>query len=71
MAVDARGDPAVRVGALHRIGDQLGINPETQRNGVTQAEIDAGERPGTSTSDAQRIVEPDRENREPAPAGTP
>ena len=64
MAVDARRDPATRVGALRRIGDQLGINPETLRNWVTQAEVDAGERPGTSTSDAQRLAELEREVRE-------
>ena len=26
LAVDARRDPAIRTGALKRIGDQLGIN---------------------------------------------
>ncbi len=64
MAVDARRDPVTRKGALARIGQQLGINPETLRNWVTQAEVDAGERPGTTTSDAQRLAELERENRE-------
>jgi transposase len=64
MAVEARRDPATRTGALRRIGDQLGINPETLRNWVTQAEIDGGDRPGTTTSDAQRLAELERENRE-------
>ena len=64
MAVEARRDPATRVGALRRIGDQLGINPGTLRNWVTQAEVDAGERPGTSTSDVQRLAELEREVRE-------
>ncbi|WP_255491580.1 transposase [Actinotalea sp. JY-7876] len=64
MAVDARRDPATRVGALRRIADQLGINPETLRNWVTQAEVDAGDRPGTTTSDALRLAELERENRE-------
>ncbi len=52
MAVDARRDPATRTGALRRVGEQLGINPETLRNWVTQAEIDDGDRPGTTTDDA-------------------
>jgi transposase len=64
MAVEARRDPATRTGALRRIGDQLGINPETLRNWVIQAEIDGGDRPGTTTSDAQRLAELERENRE-------
>ena len=64
LAVDARRDPATRPGALARIGKQLGINPETLRNWVTQAEIDGGVRPGTTTDDAQRLIELERENRE-------
>ena len=64
MAVDARRDPVTRPGALKRVGAQLGINPETLRNWVTQAEIDAGDRPGTTTDDAARLAELERENRE-------
>ena len=36
LAVDARKDPASRLGALARIRGQLGINAETLRNWVTQ-----------------------------------
>src|SRR4051795_11761564 len=64
MAVEARRDPATRPGALARIGQQLGINPETLRNWVTQAEIDEGTRPGTTTAEAAKIAELERENRE-------
>ena len=64
MSVDARRDPATRSGALNRIGEQLGINPETLRNWVIQAEIDAGHRPGTTTDDATRLAELEREVRE-------
>lgn len=46
------------------IGEQLGINPETLRGWVQQAEIDAGDRPRTMSSDAQRLVEIEREVRE-------
>jgi transposase len=46
------------------VADQLGVNRETLRNWVKQAEIDGGKRPGTSTVDAQRIVELEREVRE-------
>lgn len=64
MAVDLRRDPGTRKGAVARVGEQLGINPETLRGWVNQAEIDAGDRPGTTTSDAQRLAELERENRE-------
>jgi transposase len=64
LALDARKDPASRPGACARIGEQLGINPETLRGWVSQAEVDAGSRPGTTTSDAQRVGELERENRE-------
>ncbi|MCT1724219.1 MULTISPECIES: IS3 family transposase [Kocuria] len=64
MAVEARRDPATKAGALARIGQQLGINPETLRNWVRQAEVDEGYRPGTTTDDAQRLAELEREVRE-------
>jgi transposase len=64
MAVDLRRDPATRAGALKRVGEQLGINPETLRHWVGQAEIDEGHRPGVTTAEAQRIAELERENRE-------
>src|SRR5690349_16078262 len=51
-------------GELARIGRQLGVHPEALRSWVKQAEIDGGERPGTTTGDKQRIAELERENRE-------
>jgi len=48
---------------LHHVtGLDLGIGAETLRNWVKRAEIDSGERPGTSSDDAQRIAELEREN---------
>ena len=64
MAVDARRDPASATGAIKRIADQLGVHPEALRTWVRQAEIDGGLRPGTTTDDATRIVELEREVRE-------
>ena len=64
LAVEARQDPATRDGALTRIGRELGINPETLRNWVTQAEVDDGVRAGRTTSDAERIAQLERDNRE-------
>src|SRR5215218_924535 len=64
LAVEARRDPATRTGALRRVGEQLGINPETLRNWVAQAEVDQGHRPGVTSAEAQRIAELEREVRE-------
>jgi transposase len=51
-------------GELARVGRQLGVHPEALRGWVKQAEIDGGERPGTTTGDKQRIFELEREVRE-------
>jgi transposase len=40
------------------------MHPETLRNWVRQAEIDGGVRPGTTTTDAERIAKLEQENRE-------
>jgi len=57
LALDAGKSPASRAGACRRIGEQLGINQETLRGWVTQAEVDAGTRTGTTTADAARLAE--------------
>jgi transposase len=64
MVFETREQTGQRKGALARVGEQLGINPETLRNWVNQAEVDGGRRPGTSTDDRQRIAELEREVRE-------
>src|SRR6059058_4548096 len=53
-----------RSGAIAGVAAKLGINRETLRNWVRQDEVDAGQRPGTTSGDAQRIAELERENRE-------
>lgn len=63
LAMDARKDPGSTRGAIKRVADQLGIHPEALRNWVRQAEIDDGVRAGTTTDDAQRLAELERENR--------
>ena len=64
LAVEARQDRARRAGALQRIGEQLGINPETLRGWVRQAERDQGKRPGPTTDEQERIKALEREVRE-------
>lgn len=64
LTLDARQDPASRPGACTRIGEQFGINAETLRGWVMQAEVDAGARPGTTTGDSAKLAELERENHE-------
>jgi transposase len=53
-----------RHGVVTRVAVQLGLGSETLRHWVKQAEIDTGQRPGTTTTDQQRIAELEKENRE-------
>ena len=71
MTLDARQDPASRPSACRRIGEQLGINPETLRGWVIQAEVDAGARPGATTAEAARLGELEREDATPGSDGRP
>ena len=52
------------VGVIRRIAGSLGVHPEALRTWGKKAETDAGERPGTTSSDAERIVALERQVRE-------
>jgi transposase len=64
MVLEIRARDGKGRGELARVGRQLGVHPEALRGWVRQAEIDNGTRPGTTTDDAARIVELEREVRE-------
>ena len=64
MVFEIREESGQQQGAVARVADRLGVNRETLRNWVRQAEVDGGKRPGTSAVDAQRVAELERENRE-------
>ena len=64
MVFAVRKESGQRLGSIKSVADRLGVHPEALRQWVRQAEVDDGARPGTSTADAQRIVELERENRE-------
>jgi transposase len=51
-------------GVITRIAHQLDIGPESLRKWVRREQIDAGSRPGTTTSDNVKIRELERDNRE-------
>ena len=66
MVVEARReDPSLSLNAaVVRIGPRVGVNPDTLRGWCRRSAIDAGERPGVSTSEAARVRELEREVRE-------
>ena len=64
MVLEVRRETGAKHGAVTRIAEQLGVGSESLRNWVNQAEVDSGRQPGTSSVDAQRIAELERENRE-------
>ena len=64
LVLDAQCDPSTAMGALGRVAEQLGINKETLRGWVNQAKVDAGDKSGTTTSDAERLAQLEKENRE-------
>jgi transposase len=65
MARDAMAEQGGQsFGVVPRIAKQLGVGVESLRSWLKQAEIDAGSRPGTSSTDAARIAELEREVRD-------
>ena len=64
MALEALAEPAQAKGAIRRIGEELGVHPEALRTWVKKAQVDGGLRPGTTTDQAQRIKELEKEVRE-------
>jgi transposase len=64
MVLEVRAETGEKHGAVTRIAKQLGIGVESLRQWVNQAEVDGGRRSGTSTADAARIAQLERENRE-------
>src|SRR2546421_3258763 len=65
MVFELRAESGNARGSIARVGERLGLNPETLRNWVERAEIDGGRRPGTTTDDKKRVAGLARED--PAP----
>jgi transposase len=64
MVLEIRRETGEKYGAVTRVARELGIGSESLRHWVNRAEVDSGRRPGTSSADAQRIAELEREVRE-------
>ncbi|MET9325120.1 transposase [Streptomyces sp. NPDC003038] len=56
--------PAGRAGAIKRIADRLDVHPEALRVWIKRAETDEGLVPGTTSAEAARIAELEREVKE-------
>lgn len=53
-----------RFGVVARVAQRLGIGAESLRGWIKQAEVDSGERTGTTSADKARITELEKEVRE-------
>ena len=64
MVLDHGGDHASQWAAMSSIAAKIGCTAETLRKWVRQAERDAGQRPGATSEERDRIKALERENRE-------
>ena len=64
MVQEHRGEYPSLWAAVESIAPKIGCVPQTLLEWVKRAEIDAGARPGTSTTEMQRIKDLERENKE-------
>tara|TARA_B100000674_G_C37374128_1_gene704424 strand:- start:281 stop:604 length:324 start_codon:yes stop_codon:yes gene_type:complete len=64
LVQEHRGEYPSLWAAVQSIAPKIGCVPQTLLEWVKRAEVDAGERPGTTTADAQRMKELERENKE-------
>jgi transposase len=64
LVLDIAGETGSVTAACRRTGGELGINSDTLRGWVKQAQVDSGMRPGTTSGDAARIRQLERENAE-------
>jgi transposase-like protein len=64
MVEEHRKDYPSLWATIESIAPKVGCVPQTLNEWVKRAQIDSGERPGTTTAEAQRLKELERENKE-------
>ena len=64
LVLDARDESGGKRGVCSKVGQPLGVRPDTLRGWIQRTEISGGARPGTTTDEHGRPVESERENRE-------
>jgi transposase len=64
LVIEHRDQYETKWAAITSVAEKFGCSAETLRGWVRQAEVDGGMRSGTTTAEAQRIKELERENKE-------
>jgi transposase len=64
MVEESRGEHESQWAAIRSVSAKLGCTAETLRRWVRRAEVDQGKRAGVTTSEAERVKQLERENRE-------
>jgi len=64
LVLETRGEYKSEYAAIRSIGAKLGVGPESLRNWVRQAEVDAGSRSGITSEESARVKALTMENRE-------
>ncbi|AZZ91646.1 hypothetical protein EUZ85_13275 [Hahella sp. KA22] len=64
MVLTGEHEHKSRWAAIQSVASKIGCTPETLRSWINKMEVDTGKRPGTTSEDAARLKELERENRE-------
>lgn len=64
MVFEQQPDHRSQWSAIRSVSSKFGMSPETLRHWVRRVEVDAGERPGVTTEERERLKVLERENKE-------
>jgi transposase len=64
LVLETQSEYGSQWGAIVSVAEKVGVSGESLRRWVRQTEVDAGQRAGTTSADAEALRELRRENRE-------
>jgi transposase-like protein len=64
MVLRSEHEHSSRWAAIKSVASKIGCTPETLRSWLDKSEVDSGEKPGTTSYQAERLKQLERENRE-------